>query len=64
MITGGLKKLSTVQLHAAYPDRFGSSGKFVENSIKLTCIEITGYRIKYSTVLRITEVQIRRGPRV
>ena len=33
-----------------YPDRLGPSGKFVENSTKLTCLEITGYWIKYSTV--------------
>ena len=32
------------------PDRLGSSSKFVENSTKLTCLEITGYRIKYNTV--------------
>jgi hypothetical protein len=36
---------------ANYPDRLGPSGKFVENSTKLTCLEITGYLIKYSTVL-------------
>jgi len=36
---------------AGYPDRFGPSRKFVENSTKLTCLEITGYRMKYSTVL-------------
>ena len=33
-----------------YPERLGPSGKFVQNSTKLTCPEITGYRIKYSTV--------------
>ena len=33
-----------------YPDRLGPSGKFVENSTKPTCLEITSYRIKYSTV--------------
>jgi len=32
------------------PDRLGPSGKFVENSTKLYCLELTGYRIKYSTV--------------
>jgi len=26
---------------AAYPDRLRPSGKFVENSIKLSCLEIT-----------------------
>jgi hypothetical protein len=31
--------------------QLGPSGKFVENCTKLTCLEITGYRIKYSTVL-------------
>jgi len=36
---------------ANVPDRLGPSGKFVENSTKLTFLEITGYRIKCSTVL-------------
>jgi hypothetical protein len=27
---------------ANYPQRLGPSGKFVENSTKLTCLEITG----------------------
>jgi len=45
---------------ADYPDWLGRSGKFVENSTKVTCLEITGYRIKYSTVLWILELQIRR----
>jgi hypothetical protein len=47
-----------------YPDRLGPSGKFVENSTKLTCLEITGYRNKCSTVLLLLELQIRRGPKV
>jgi len=46
---------------ANYPDRFGPSGIFVVNSTKLTCLEITGYRIKYSTVLWLLELQDRRG---
>jgi hypothetical protein len=46
---------------ADYPDRLGSSGKFVQNLQKLICLEITGYRIKYSTVLWLLELQIRRG---
>ena len=33
------------------PDRLGSWGKSVDNSTKLTSREITGYRIKYGTVL-------------
>jgi len=36
---------------AGYPDRLGPPGKFVKNSTKPNCLEITGYRIKYSTVL-------------
>jgi len=44
---------------ANYPDRFGLSGKFVENSTKLSHPEITGHRIKYSTVLWLLELQIR-----
>jgi len=47
-----------------YPDRLGPSGKFVDNSAKLTCLEITGHWIKYSTVLRPQELQIRRGRKV
>jgi len=37
---------------------------FVENSTTLTCLEITGYRIKYGTVLWFLELQIRRGRNV
>jgi hypothetical protein len=33
------------------PDRLGPSSNFVENSRKLICVEITGYRIVYSTVM-------------
>jgi hypothetical protein len=47
--------------NANYPDRLGFSDKVVKNSTKLTCLEITGYRIKYSTVLWFLELQIRRG---
>jgi len=49
---------------ANYPDRLGSSGKFVESSTKPTGLEITGYRIKYSTALWLIELQIRRGRQV
>ena len=31
---------------------------------KLTCLEIIGYRIKYSTVLWLVELKIRRGRKV
>ena len=49
---------------ANYPDRLGPSGEFVENSTKLTCLEITGFRIRYSTVLGLLELQIRRDRNV
>ena len=49
---------------AGHPDRLGPSGKFVQNSKKLTCLEIIGYRIKYSTVLWFLELKIRRGRKV
>jgi hypothetical protein len=49
---------------AGYPDRLGPWGKFVEKSTKLTFLEITGYRIRYSTVLWFLELQIRRGRKV
>jgi len=45
-------------------DRFGPLGKFVKNSTKLTCLEITSYQIKYIAVLRLLELQIRRGQKV
>jgi len=57
----------TVKLHfpdAGYPDRLRPSGKFVKNSTKLTCPEITIYGIKYSTLLWLLERQIRRGRKV
>jgi len=50
--------------NACYPDRLGPSYIFVENSTKLTYIEMTGYRVKYSTVLWLLELQIRRGRKV
>jgi len=49
---------------ANYPDRLGPSGKFVESSRKRTCLNITGYRIKYSTVLWLLELHIRRFRKV
>ena len=49
---------------ANYPYRVDPAGKFVENSTKLTYLEITGYPIKYSTVLWLTELQIRCGLKV
>jgi hypothetical protein len=45
---------------AGYPERLDPSRKFVENSTKLTCLAITGYRIKFSTVLWLIELQMRR----
>jgi hypothetical protein len=55
---------NSTYLDAGYSDKLGPSGKFVENSAKLTSIEITGYRIKYRTVLWIVELQISYGRRV
>jgi len=49
---------------AGYPDRLVPSDRFVENSTKLTCLEITGYRIKYNTVLWLLELQIRSDRKV
>jgi len=47
-----------------FPNRLGPSGKFVEDSTKLTRLEINGYRIKYSTVLWLLELLIGRGRKV
>jgi len=47
-----------------YPDLLGPSGEFVKNFTRLSCLEITGYRIQYSTVLWLAELQIRRGRKV
>ena len=46
------------------PDRLGPSSKFGENYTKLTCLELTSYRIKYSSVLRLIELQISCGRKV
>jgi len=46
---------------AGYADRLGSSGKYVESSTKLNCLESTGYRIKHSTMFWLLELQIWRG---
>ena len=46
--------------NTGYPDRLGPSGKFVEHYTKLICLQITGYQIKYSTMLWLLELQIRR----
>jgi hypothetical protein len=49
---------------ANYPDRLGLSRKCVENSITLTCLEITGYRVLYSTVLWLLKFQISSGRKI
>ena len=36
-------------------------GQFVENYTKLTCLEITGYRIKYRAVIGLLDLRTRRG---
>ena len=48
---------------ANYPDRLSPSVKYVENSVKKSCLEITGYRVNYSAMLWIIELQIRRVKR-
>jgi len=63
-------KIYKIEVHLSeywlpdYPDRLGPSGKFVENSTKLSCLEIMGYWIKHLTVLRLLELQIRRNRNV
>jgi hypothetical protein len=47
--------------NANFPDSIGALYKFVYNYGKQNCHEITGYRIKYSTVLWLIELQITRG---
>jgi len=49
---------------ANYPGRLGPSGKFVVKFTELTYLEISGYRIKCSTVLWLLELQIRSGRKV
>jgi hypothetical protein len=49
---------------ANFPDRLGPSGKFIENSIKLICLEITSCRINYRTVLWLLELLIRHGRKI
>ena len=46
---------------AGYLDRLDPSEKLIENSTEITCLETTGYRIKYSTVLWLLELQITCG---
>jgi hypothetical protein len=43
---------------ASYVDWLVPLGKFVENSTKLTCLDIAGYQIKYSTVLWLLDLQL------
>jgi hypothetical protein len=60
-----LVQLNSTNPEAGYPDRrLSGSGTFVEDSTKVTYLEITCYRIKYSTVLRFVELKIRRGRKV
>ena len=50
----------TVELHLSkcqLSDQLGPLGKFVKNSTKLTCLEITDLWIKYNTVLWLFELQ-------
>ena len=63
------KMATRIRQNSTYPeddylDLIDSSGKFVDNSTKLTCLEIAGSQIKYSTVLWPLELQFRRGRKV
>ena len=49
---------------ADQPEQLGPSGKFFKNSTKLTCLEITGNKIKYSTVVWFLVLQIWCGQKV
>jgi len=55
---------SSTHPDAGYPDWLGPSRKFVMNSTNLSFLAITVYQIKYSTVLWLPELQIRRGRKV
>ena len=54
--------VSIVHLNSTSPDQLGRWGKFVTNCTKITCLEISGYRIMCSTVL--IELQITSGRKV
>jgi hypothetical protein len=55
---------NSIYLEAGYPDWLRPSNKFVENSTKITYLKITGYRIKYSAVLSLLELQIKPDRKV
>ena len=42
--------VSIVQLNSTCPNGLGPWGKIVENSTKLTCLEMSGYRIVYNVI--------------
>ena len=49
-------KRTLLNKDAVYPDRLGHLGIFDENSTQLTCLEITSYRVQYSTVFWLLEL--------
>jgi len=49
--------------NANYPDGLVLQ-EVCRNSTKLTCLKISGYRIMYSIVLWLLELQIRRGRKI
>jgi len=70
LCSGGLHH-NTVELNhtlviwiTTYVDWLGTLSKFVQNSTIPTCLEITGYQIKYSIVLWLLELEIRNGQKV
>jgi hypothetical protein len=50
----GITKKNTIELHLS--KCFDPLTEFVANSTELTCLEITGCRIKYNTVLQLLEL--------
>jgi hypothetical protein len=64
LVRVALERQNSTHSDVDYPDRLGTSRESVENSTKLTCLETTDYRIKYSTVVWLLELQIRRGRKV
>ena len=55
--------IDVMQQNATYPDA-GYPDRLVENSTKITCLVITGYQVRYSAVLELLELEIRRDRKV
>jgi hypothetical protein len=55
-----LSQMLIIQI-AHYQVRLCPSGKYVQNSTKLTCLKITAYLINYSKGLWLLELQTAQG---